>query len=104
MEYGLIGKNVTFSYSKYIHSLINDKEYNLCSFQKEEVIKLLQEKNFLGLNVTIPYKETVIPYLSTFPLLRYYLKIEESLENTSILSMCSLTFKTTHLILTAAQG
>lgn len=63
MEYGLIGENVNYSYSKYIHSLINNKNYTLCSFQKEEVINLLKSKDFLGINVTIPYKETVIPFL-----------------------------------------
>ena len=63
MEYGLIGENVTFSYSQYIHSLINENTYSLCSLSKEEVFSLLKEKNFKGINVTIPYKEIVISHL-----------------------------------------
>lgn len=63
MEYGLIGANVTFSYSKYIHSLLGNNSYELNSLTNEDLISLLKKKDFLGLNITIPYKETVIPYL-----------------------------------------
>lgn len=60
---GLIGHPLGHSYSPIIHKSIIDKEYKLYDLTKEEMIKLLKEKNFDSLNVTIPYKEKVIPYL-----------------------------------------
>ena len=63
MKYGLIGQNISYSYSKIIHNLFGNNEYELYSLNSEEVKELLVIKNFKGINVTIPYKEMVIPYL-----------------------------------------
>ena len=63
MKYGLIGKNISYSYSKIIHNLFGNNEYELYSLNSEEVKELLIKKDFKGINVTIPYKEIVIPYL-----------------------------------------
>ena len=63
MKYGLIGKNISYSYSKIIHNLFGNNEYELYSLNSEEVKELLINKDFKGINVTIPYKEMVIPYL-----------------------------------------
>lgn len=62
MEYGLIGKTLVHSYSPQIHSLIGDYPYELVSLPEDALDCFLREKNFKGINVTIPYKKTVIPY------------------------------------------
>lgn len=63
MEYGLIGEKLGHSYSKPIHEKLADYEYKLIELNKDELDIFLKEKNFKGINVTIPYKNTVIPYL-----------------------------------------
>ena len=61
--YGLIGEKLGHSFSKEIHEQLADYEYNLIELSKEEIPQFMTEKNFSGINVTIPYKEAVIPYL-----------------------------------------
>jgi len=63
MKYGLIGEHLSHSYSCEIHALIADYHYELCELRPEEVPDFLTKKEFKALNVTIPYKQTVIPYL-----------------------------------------
>ena len=63
MRYGLIGEKLGHSYSKIIHEKLINKEYNLFELDRNELDTFLKEKNFKGVNVTIPYKSTVIPYL-----------------------------------------
>lgn len=63
MKYGLIGEKLAHSYSCEIHALIADYEYELKPLAKDEVGEFLKRKDFCAINVTIPYKETVIPYL-----------------------------------------
>ena len=63
MMYGLIGEKLGHSYSKIIHEKLSTFEYQLQELQKQELPQCLTQKNFLGINVTIPYKEMVIPYL-----------------------------------------
>ncbi len=68
MEYGLIGEHLPHSFSKEIHRLIgkydnNGYEYELKELQPEEVGAFLKEADFKGINVTIPYKQTVMKYL-----------------------------------------
>lgn len=63
MKYGLIGEKLAHSYSREIHALIADYEYELKPLAKDEVGEFLKRKDFCAINVTIPYKETVIPYL-----------------------------------------
>lgn len=63
MEYGLIGEKLLHSFSKEIHSLLGDYDYSLLELSLAEAEKLLKSKSFKGLNVTIPYKEAVIPFL-----------------------------------------
>ena len=60
---GLIGHPLGHSFSKLIHEKINQKEYQLLDYTKEEVEELLKSKIFHVLNVTIPYKHDVIEYL-----------------------------------------
>ena len=63
MIYGCIGEHLPHSFSKIIHEKIEDYDYILKELTPNEVAPFLCEKEFLGINVTIPYKETVIPYL-----------------------------------------
>lgn len=63
MRYGLIGEKLGHSFSKIIHEQLADYSFDLIPLKKEEVHAFMTEKQFSGINVTIPYKETVIPYL-----------------------------------------
>ena len=61
---GLIGEHLSHSYSKEIHAEIADYDYRLIELEEDKVGDFLQNGEFDALNVTIPYKKTVIPYLS----------------------------------------
>lgn len=59
---GLLGEKLGHSYSPQIHSMLADYEYRLYEKSPEELGEFLENGEFNGLNVTIPYKKTVIPY------------------------------------------
>lgn len=61
MTYGLIGEKLGHSYSKLIHEMLGRYEYRLFSLTPEEFRKFITERDFTGLNITIPYKKGVIP-------------------------------------------
>ena len=63
MLYGLIGEKLGHSFSKEIHEKIEKYQYELKEISKDDIDDFLKSKDFLGINVTIPYKQTVIPYL-----------------------------------------
>ena len=63
MEYGCIGKKLPHSFSKIIHEKIGDYSYELVELTEEELPNFMTERNFKAINVTIPYKQAVIPYL-----------------------------------------
>ena len=63
MEYGCIGKKLPHSFSKIIHGRIGDYSYKLVELSEEELPKFMENRDFKAINVTIPYKEAVIPYL-----------------------------------------
>ena len=63
MKYGLIGEKLGHSFSKEIHEMIGYYNYEIHEVAKTDIDHFMKEKNFIGINVTIPYKETVIPYL-----------------------------------------
>lgn len=62
-KYGCIGKKLTHSFSKEIHAKLADYEYELIELSESEIKPFFEKKDFEAINVTIPYKETVIPYL-----------------------------------------
>lgn len=64
MEYGLIGEKLGHSYSKQIHALLADYTYELTPLTREEFPVFMEKKAFKAINVTIPYKCSVIPYLA----------------------------------------
>lgn len=63
MEYGLIGEKLGHSFSREIHNLLASYTYDLKELPKNELDTFMKSRNFNGINVTIPYKESVIPYL-----------------------------------------
>ncbi len=62
-EYGLLGEKLGHSFSKDIHEQIAGYTYEPLELTLEGLDEFLTEKNFKAVNVTIPYKKTVIPYL-----------------------------------------
>ena len=63
MQYGLIGEKLGHSFSKIIHNELYNEEYELKEIAKADLDSFMKEKSFKAINVTIPYKEDVIPYL-----------------------------------------
>ena len=64
MQYGLIGEHLGHSYSCRIHAAIADYRYDLCELSPEALEPFLRKRDFRGINVTIPYKQKVIPLLN----------------------------------------
>lgn len=62
-KYGCIGKKLTHSFSKEIHAKLADYNYELIELSENEIKPFFDKKDFEAINVTIPYKQTVIPYL-----------------------------------------
>jgi shikimate dehydrogenase len=63
MQYGLIGEKLGHSFSKIIHEKLADYTYDLHPLPKQELASFLEKKEFRAINVTIPYKIAVMPYL-----------------------------------------
>jgi shikimate dehydrogenase len=61
--YGCIGKKLTHSFSKEIHLRLADYEYKLIELSEDEINGFFEKRDFEAINVTIPYKQTVIPFL-----------------------------------------
>ena len=64
-QYGCIGKKLTHSFSKEIHAKLADYDYELIELTEEEIAPFFEKRAFAAINVTIPYKQTVIPYLDS---------------------------------------
>ena len=60
---GLLGRKLGHSYSPQIHRELSCYEYKLYEKEPEELEAFLKSGTFDGLNVTIPYKKTVMAYL-----------------------------------------
>lgn len=63
MQCGLLGRKLGHSYSPQIHSQLGSYDYRLFEKEPEELEDFLKSGDFTGLNVTIPYKKDVIPFL-----------------------------------------
>ncbi len=61
---GLIGEKLGHSFSPRIHAALADYPYDLIELTEDAVGDFLQKGDFDALNVTIPYKKTVMPYLA----------------------------------------
>ncbi|MBQ4915752.1 shikimate dehydrogenase [Maribacter sp. MMG018] len=70
-KFGLVGKNISYSFSRgYFAKKFEDlglDDYSYVNFDLENISELndliAQTENLKGLNVTIPYKEEIIPFL-----------------------------------------
>lgn len=63
MKCGLLGRKLGHSYSPQIHAALADYSYELFEKEPEELESFLKNGDFHAINVTIPYKKDVIPYL-----------------------------------------
>ena len=71
IKFGLIGKNINYSFSrKYFSEKFQLLHFDNCEYLNFDLqsIKdfpktLAETKGLKGLNVTIPYKEEIIPFL-----------------------------------------
>lgn len=63
MQYGVIGEVLKHSYSKSLHGLLGNPHYEICEIPREELEEFFKERSFKAINVTIPYKSTVMPFL-----------------------------------------
>ncbi|MBE7047873.1 MAG: shikimate dehydrogenase [Ruminococcaceae bacterium] len=64
-KYGCIGKKLTHSFSKEIHGKLANYDYELIELSEADIKPFFEKKDFAAINVTIPYKETVTPYLDS---------------------------------------
>ena len=62
MRFGLIGWPLGHSFSEKIHRMLGNGEYRLYPLRAEELDAFLRRPDLGGLNVTIPYKQAVLPY------------------------------------------
>ena len=62
-EYGCIGEVLGHSFSREIHNALADYKYEIIEIPRDELGKFAKERPFKAINVTIPYKEMIIPYL-----------------------------------------
>ncbi|MBO7149790.1 MAG: AAA family ATPase [Clostridia bacterium] len=62
-KYCLIGKSLKHSFSPQIHAYLGDYDYSLVEVAKENLQSFVEDKEYAGYNVTIPYKKDIIEYL-----------------------------------------
>jgi len=69
-EFGLLGKNISYSFSKkyfeekFKKLFLKNHSYNFFDISEIEGLKsIIENQNLVGMNVTIPYKQTIIPFL-----------------------------------------
>ena len=63
MKYGCIGEHLGHSFSREIHAAFADYPYELCELAPSELRDFMRRADFSAINVTIPYKSAVMPYL-----------------------------------------
>lgn len=63
MRCGLLGRHLSHSYSPLIHSMLGDYSYDLFEKEPESLTDFLKNENWDGINVTVPYKKAVLPFL-----------------------------------------
>ncbi len=62
-KYYLIGEHLSHSHSPAVHAMLGNADYALKELAPDELADFIRHGDYDGLNVTIPYKKTVIPYL-----------------------------------------
>jgi len=63
--FGLLGEKLDHSFSPLIHSFLGDYEYNIYEVSPDRLDSFMTERRFAGINVTIPYKQAVLPFCKT---------------------------------------
>ena len=72
-KFGLVGKNISYSFSKKYFlekfkseqlTRLSYRNYDLPEIEEFPFITYHKEEEFVGFNVTIPYKQTIMKYLS----------------------------------------
>ena len=71
MKTGLLGRRLSHSYSPQIHAYLGEYSYDLFEREPEDVEGFLKEGDFTAINVTIPYKKTVMPYCTLTETAKY---------------------------------
>ena len=71
MKCGLLGRKLGHSYSPQIHAYLGSYRYDLFEREPEAVEDFLKNEDFSAINVTIPYKKTVMPYCRLTPVAEY---------------------------------
>ena len=71
MKCGLLGRKLGHSYSPQIHAHLGDYRYDLFEREPEDVESFLKNGDYSAINVTIPYKKTVMPYCRLTPTAEY---------------------------------
>lgn len=62
--YGLLGRKLVHSFSPRIHRMLGNYPYSLIELEEDELACFMRENDLDGFNVTIPYKQAVMPYLA----------------------------------------
>ena len=62
VEFGLIGHPLSHSYSGIIHKMIGKYRYDIIDLREDELDGFMRKREFVGINVTIPYKKAVMQY------------------------------------------
>jgi shikimate dehydrogenase len=70
-QFGLLGRNISYSFSKgYFTKKFTEENLTNCSYDNFDIPEItdfpdiiIKNPDLIGMNVTIPYKEVVIPYL-----------------------------------------
>ncbi len=63
MNFGLLGRHLGHSFSPRIHSMLGSYPYSLFEIEPNDLERFITSGEYSGLNVTMPYKKSVIPYL-----------------------------------------
>lgn len=64
MKYGCIGERLPYSFSKEIHAELGDYEYEIREIAPDDLDAFAEVADFQAINVTIPYKERMLPHLA----------------------------------------
>ncbi len=62
-RYGLLGEKLGHSFSPQIHAMLGSYDYQLYELRPDELPGFMRDNPLSGFNVTIPYKQAVMPYL-----------------------------------------
>lgn len=62
MQFGLIGRHLGHSYSPEIHKRLHGHDYQLVPMEPQDLPAFFAQRDFQGINVTIPYKVQAMQY------------------------------------------